>query len=255
MSLPWQSGGTKQASVPEEKGFGAAMATGQQELTAGKKRRWLQRLVPDNFWEEAKKLLVLAGPLVRSLGGWCVGGLCSQPDGIGTLGSGIFGQQSPTPPGRDRVLLNTRQRAQNLRAASPNVLGGLGSLAGYMHSAVDTQLPSCPILCPKGPPSTACSAHLRLSSSLHLDPDPAADLPDTPHQLHILWPPGQGRAGVRHAGHRCKHSWHQLPPADTGTGYGNEGRQGQRPQTPIFPFDPSPFIKVLNAHICFFFFF
>ncbi|XP_064892419.1 multidrug and toxin extrusion protein 1 isoform X1 [Columba livia] len=59
-----ESGGTKQASVPEEKDFGAAMATGQQELTAGKKRRWLQRLVPDNFWEEAKKLLVLAGPLI-----------------------------------------------------------------------------------------------------------------------------------------------------------------------------------------------
>ncbi|NXJ07343.1 S47A1 protein, partial [Odontophorus gujanensis] len=49
----------KRASGPEESGI--------SEGTADRSRKkccWMQRLIPDGFWEDAKKLLVLAGPLI-----------------------------------------------------------------------------------------------------------------------------------------------------------------------------------------------
>ncbi|XP_064534006.1 multidrug and toxin extrusion protein 2 isoform X2 [Pseudopipra pipra] len=64
-NLPEENGSTKTENLPEENG--EAAAAGQDNLTPGsceKKRHWIQRLVPDNFWEDVKKLLVLAGPLI-----------------------------------------------------------------------------------------------------------------------------------------------------------------------------------------------
>ncbi|NXD28603.1 S47A1 protein, partial [Spelaeornis formosus] len=50
-------------SFPEENGFGEGKAAGQGDLTpesSQKKRRW----IPENFWEDVRQLLVLAGPLI-----------------------------------------------------------------------------------------------------------------------------------------------------------------------------------------------
>ncbi|KAF2984120.1 hypothetical protein EK904_010475 [Melospiza melodia maxima] len=50
-------------SFPEENGIGEGRAAGQGALTAEscqKKRRW----IPEHFWEDARQLLVLAGPLL-----------------------------------------------------------------------------------------------------------------------------------------------------------------------------------------------
>ncbi|NXQ54694.1 S47A1 protein, partial [Anthoscopus minutus] len=48
---------------PEENGFGEGRAAGQSSATGGscpKKRRW----IPENFWKDVRRLLVLAGPLI-----------------------------------------------------------------------------------------------------------------------------------------------------------------------------------------------
>ncbi|XP_066419366.1 multidrug and toxin extrusion protein 1-like [Molothrus aeneus] len=53
----------KPESFPEENGFGEGRAAGQGDLTpesCQKKRRW----IPENFWEDVRQLLVLAGPLI-----------------------------------------------------------------------------------------------------------------------------------------------------------------------------------------------
>ncbi|OXB54499.1 hypothetical protein ASZ78_002882 [Callipepla squamata] len=49
----------KRASGPEESGGSEGTADRSE-----KKCCWVQRLIPDGFWEDAKKLLVLAGPLI-----------------------------------------------------------------------------------------------------------------------------------------------------------------------------------------------
>ncbi|XP_053940951.1 multidrug and toxin extrusion protein 2 isoform X2 [Cuculus canorus] len=85
----------KQVDLPEENGFSEAVATGQLDHTpgtCGKKRHWLRRLVPDNFWEDVKKLLVLAGPLVINVTAISVGyGLASACD---TLVSQTYGSKN-----------------------------------------------------------------------------------------------------------------------------------------------------------------
>ncbi|NWY65205.1 S47A1 protein, partial [Erithacus rubecula] len=50
-------------NIPEENGIGEGKTAGQGNLTPGscqKKRRW----IPENFWEDVRQLLVLAGPLI-----------------------------------------------------------------------------------------------------------------------------------------------------------------------------------------------
>ncbi|KAM7001192.1 uncharacterized protein RBU47_011052 [Passerculus sandwichensis] len=56
-------GTMKPESFPEENGIGEGRAAGQGALTAERcqrKRRW----IPEHFWEDARQLLVLAGPLI-----------------------------------------------------------------------------------------------------------------------------------------------------------------------------------------------
>ncbi|XP_009093215.1 multidrug and toxin extrusion protein 1 isoform X1 [Serinus canaria] len=53
----------KPESFPEENGLGEGRAASQGDLvpeSCQKKRRW----IPENFWEDARQLLVLAGPLI-----------------------------------------------------------------------------------------------------------------------------------------------------------------------------------------------